>query len=84
MKAYYTKIDDPGHGWLKVPLSEVQDSGANISKYSYKDETHAYLEEDSDMYKFLVSAKCLINGKLSVDIKHEYQEDCFIRELPRF
>ena len=84
MKVYYTKIDDPAHGWLKVPLSEVQDSGANISKYSYKDENHAYLEEDSDMYKFLVSAKYLINGKLSVGINTEYQEDCFIRNLPRF
>jgi hypothetical protein len=80
----FTKIDDPRHGWLKVPLKEVSTSGADISSYSFRDEEHAYLEEDCDMHRFLVSAGHLVDKKLKVQIQTEYQEDCFIRDLPRF
>jgi len=80
----YTKIDDPAHGWLKVPLKEVEDCGANISSFSYKDDDYAYLEEDCDMYQFLTSAGHLVNKELKVQINSEHQEECFIRSLPRF
>lgn len=42
---------DPGHGWLQVPLNTIQ--GLGISPYSYQDGIYAYLEEDSDMGKWL-------------------------------
>ena len=80
----YTKIEDPGHGWLKVPLKEVSTSGADISSYSFRDEEHAYLEEDCDMYQFLISAGHLVDKELKVEIQTEHHEVCFIRNLQRF
>ena len=47
----YQFISDNGHGWLRVPLSEVE--GLTISTFSYMDKTHAYLEEDCDMTTFV-------------------------------
>ena len=43
-------IQDPGHGWLKVPLPEIESMniGKSISGYSYRDTQFAYLEEDLD------------------------------------
>jgi len=48
-------ISDPGHGWLEVPVSELVRLGIakDISRYSYKKGAMAYLEEDSDMGKYL-------------------------------
>lgn len=41
---------DPGHGWMKVPLSLIKKLGVqkNISTYSYVRNAHAFLEEDRD------------------------------------
>jgi len=46
---------DPGHGWLKVSLQELQDLGIIhcISEYSYIHGHNAYLEEDCDMGVYL-------------------------------
>jgi len=48
---------DPGHAWLEVPLSLVKEYGLekDISSYSYVNEKSGmvFLEEDSDMPKFL-------------------------------
>jgi len=51
----YTFYEDPGHGWLKVPMTELVDLGVagTISSYSYRDDTDAYLEEDCDLTTFL-------------------------------
>lgn len=51
----YTKHEDPGHGWLQVPLAELKELGIlnKISMYSYTDGEYAYLEEDCDMGVFL-------------------------------
>ena len=53
--AYYTFFTDAGHGWLKVPVSELLELGIenDISKYSYLSGDWAYLEEDCDMTKFI-------------------------------
>jgi hypothetical protein len=53
----YTFFEDPGHGWLKVPMTELVDLGVAgmITSCSYRDDTHAYLEEDCDMTSFLVA-----------------------------
>lgn len=44
---YYT---DPGHGWIKVSLKELEkyDLMDKISTYSYIRKDYAYLEEDCD------------------------------------
>tara|TARA_B100001094_G_scaffold272835_1_gene278906 strand:+ start:231 stop:542 length:312 start_codon:yes stop_codon:yes gene_type:complete len=47
---------DPGHGWLQVPRKELLELGVEISKYSYMDCTDAFLEQDSDMPKYLAAA----------------------------
>jgi hypothetical protein len=53
--AYYTFFTDAGHGWLRVPVSELIELGIerDISSYSYLSGDWAYLEEDCDMAKFL-------------------------------
>jgi hypothetical protein len=44
-------MHDPAHGWLRVPLAMIE--GETYSDYSYFNTKFAYLEEDSDMTKFL-------------------------------
>lgn len=46
---------DPGHGWLRVPLSLINYLGIAplITGYSYVDDKNAYLEEDCDLSTFL-------------------------------
>lgn len=45
-----TFIHDPSHGWLKVPMKDVDalDIRADISSFSFIDGANAYLEEDGD------------------------------------
>jgi hypothetical protein len=47
--------NDPGHGWIKVPLELLVELGIAhlITGYSYMTTTHAYLEEDCDMGTFI-------------------------------
>ncbi len=54
MKPTLTFYQDPGHGWLKVPLELLVELGIEnqISGYSYMSLDHAYLEEDCDAGKF--------------------------------
>ena len=51
----YTFIEDPGHGWLKVPREELKqlDIEDKITSYSYMDSEYAYLEEDIDADVFV-------------------------------
>lgn len=48
-------IEDPGHGWLEVPIAQILALGLRdkISSYSYRKGTMAYLEEDCDASVFL-------------------------------
>lgn len=50
-------VNDPGHGWLVVPLKDVVAAGVaeRITAYSYMTMTHAYLEEDVDAGVFLAA-----------------------------
>ena len=44
-------FSDSGHGWLRVPLQDVQLAmlqGLKLTTYSYQDDKYAYLEEDLD------------------------------------
>ena len=47
-------IQDPGHGWVKVPLDLLRELGIaeQISCFSYYRSGSAYLEEDSDTALF--------------------------------
>lgn len=43
--------EDPGHGWLQVPMDMIHKLGiaSKITGYSYQDKTNVYLEEDCDL-----------------------------------
>ena len=55
----YTYHQDPGHGWLEVPLQELTALGIQqqITSFSYMQADKAYLEEDCDMPVFLAALR---------------------------
>ena len=55
----YDFISDPGHGWLKVPRSEVNSLGIGpkVSSFSYEQGDYVYLEEDCDASLFVEAKK---------------------------
>ena len=55
----YTYHQDPGHGWLEVPLQELLALGIQqqITSHSHMQVGKAYLEEDCDMPVFLGALK---------------------------
>ncbi len=55
MRGIFNKQNDPGHGWLKVSLGELQTLGIQdrISQFSYQRGVDVFLEEDRDMGIFL-------------------------------
>jgi hypothetical protein len=79
----YRYIQDPGHGWIEVPLEELENIAYKISRYSYMDKRtgKAYLEEDCDAAIFI---KKLKDTDTPYEIKEVHQENTFIRNLPRF
>jgi hypothetical protein len=52
-----TKYDDPGHGWLKVSLKDIQKLGLEqkISGCSFQRGGYVYLEEDMDCTNFFLA-----------------------------
>ena len=58
----FERWEDPGHSWLKVPITHVRQLGCKISGYSYFDGRDLYLEEDLDMTTF-VEAWMKFTGK---------------------
>ena len=79
-----TYHQDPGHGWIEVPMSEVRRLGIapKISEYSYRKGEKAYLEEDCDASLFVDAAKRAGVDVLPID-RHS-SVNSFIRRLPRF
>jgi len=55
MTKKFTWHFDGGHEWLEVKLSELREAMdiSEISRFSYADDTNAYLEGDCDASKFL-------------------------------
>lgn len=51
--------EDPGHGWLAVPLALLERLALldSISSYSYMRGRYAYLEEDCDLGRFMDAAR---------------------------
>ncbi len=66
---HLTFINDPGHGWLRVPLTDIAALGieAHITPYSYIEGNFAYLEEDLDAPRFLeaLTAQSLPQPKIT-------------------
>ena len=64
-----TRIHDPGHSWLVVPIELLREVGAEdaISPYSYRTAAKAFLEEDVDMGTFLTAAQFANVGYIIVD-----------------
>jgi hypothetical protein len=83
----YEFFEDPGHGWIAVPLKELIELGiANaISHYSYAQvkngETIVYLEEDCDFTRF---AEAMDQTGKKYNLKSIYQENCSVRNLPSY
>lgn len=81
----YTFYSDPGHGWLAVSMDELELLGIRkqVSPYSYRSGTIAYLEEDCDMALFMNAMQA---QGVEVKLKHinEPSNDSFIRSLRRF
>ncbi len=76
----YRFFEDGSHGWLEVPRTEVEASGADISSYSYyhPGADKVYLEEDVDMWNFLRAA-----GKGSASIGATVRSS-LLRRLPSY
>ena len=81
----YRFIEDPGHGWLEVSRAELDALGiANkISRYSYQRADLVYLEEDCDFAHF-AAAKAAAGQSYQDKIVRVYQENTFVRNLPRY
>ena len=80
MKIAY--FQDPGHGWLAVPLETLSDWGIKPSSYSFRDAENGYLEEDCDAGLFMQAAKA---RGVAVELVERYTNaDSFIRNLRRF
>ena len=78
----YTMHTDPGHGWLQVPIAEVERLSIRVSAYSYRTKDFAYLEEDCD-FSAWAEAKRAAGEKFDVKVMH-LDFDHFIRDFPSF
>jgi len=69
-------ISDPGHAWLRVPLSSVR--GLTISGHFHRDDRYAYLEE-GDATEWLLYYDVWDHA---INTQHTDTES-FVRGLPR-
>ena len=68
-KITLNKYSDPSHGWIKIDIEKLKRLGLlnKISSYSYINNNHAYLEEDSDASVLLDRLK-----ELNISYKFNY------------
>lgn len=82
-------IIDPGHGWIKVPLTLLNEWHLldHITSYSYirlgTRESFAYLEEDRDASVFMDAAK---QRGVSIKLRgrHAREKDSKVRGYERY
>lgn len=82
-----TFINDPGHGWLRVLLTDIAALGieTQITPYSYIEGQYAYLEEDLDAPCYLEALTA--QGSPQPEITDQYvsrfsrNKDCFTHDL---
>lgn len=86
MTKTFTFHIDPGHGWLKVQLTDCRELAlalTDFSKYSYLGHEGAiYLEEDCDAPKFIRAFEAKYSAKPVIRDSHS-NSDSFIRRLRR-
>ena len=83
MNPTFTFFNDPGHGWLRVPVDFLKFVGLktkDFSSYSYRYVDMVYLEEDCDAPLFLNACK-LSNVNPVIKEDHTNNES-FVRNLP--
>jgi hypothetical protein len=76
LSTHLTFLFDPGHGWLRVPLTDIAllELEDQITPYSYIEGQYAYLEEDCDCSRYL-AARAAHSGKPDQpEITDEYVE----------
>jgi hypothetical protein len=76
-----TFYEDPGHGWLRVPIKLIHelDIAGQISRYSMIKKDMAYLEEDMDAGSFLRAAEA---AGIHVNVRNKHTDNpSFIRRL---
>ena len=78
------KYEDPGHGWLAVPMQWLEQFGIvnQVSCCSYRRGATAYLEEDCDAPLFRKAAE-QHGFRLFVDYRHT-NDSSPIRSYPSF
>jgi hypothetical protein len=86
MNHNYILESDPWHGWLEVPLEDLQDLMVDrkISSYSYinKVKELVCLEEDCDLGKFVDAYKQEFGYPPA--IKERYVENTKIRDMKSY
>lgn len=84
----YKFYEDAGHGWLRVPITELIELNIQneITSFSYIDDEYVYLEEDQD-------ADIYVNKRFPSEYERKlfyqmceniYHEDSWIRNLKRY
>jgi hypothetical protein len=83
-KSTFDFVSDPSHGWLKVPMAELERLGIvdQISIYSYVRGDMAYLEEDDDAGVFK-QAREARNEPFSIKV-HSRNKQSRIRSYQMF
>ena len=78
---------DPGHGWLRVPISLARELGVldKISRYSYTDGTDIYAEEDCDTNVVLRALEARGDSFDLTEHYHRHDAPCRnMRRLPDY
>lgn len=85
MRKRFDFVADSSHGWLKVPMVELERLGIvdQISTYSYLKNGMAYLEEDRDMAVFLQARDARGESDIRM-IQHHSNKQSRIRSYPSF
>lgn len=85
----YIFHDDPGHGWLQVPLGHLVMLGIEkeITGFSYLDNQFAYLEEDLDFGTFVKGYAAALSVEMKTfkpKFESNYTADSPIRQKTRY
>jgi hypothetical protein len=89
-KSKFTFYSDGAHGWLRVPISLINELGiaGQISQYSYQDSEafpeYAYLEEDLDAGIFIKAADKKYPIAVGQWKESESNGESFVRRLPHY
>lgn len=86
--ATYSFLSDPGHGWLKVPFSDLLAVGLDLSKistFSYYDEwrDNVYLEEDCDLSIFVGAYKKVHGHEPKIRVMRQSERQSKVRSYYR-